>query len=1275
MLAAMLTLLLTVGSTFAATLDVCETGCTYSTIQGAVDASVSGDEILVQDDGVYAAFRMQGKVNISLRSAPDVRPTLSGPNLLFLAQPSMGLIRDSTGIEVEGFDVVGGTRRGFTVSRSTVDFDDMVIRNSDIVYSGAGMEVVASTISIANSSFEDNSTTSIGFGGHIVAFSDAALTITDTDFLGGVSEQGGAIWVSGGSLTMTGSIIAGNETLTGQTNNGGGIRALNTAVSLTTVAMLDNVADDEGGDVYAVGGTLGLDDCDFDGGRASLGGSVYMRRSSANISDSALYGASASSLGGVLYADGSELSISETELYDGSATQGGCVALGGTSALFTDVVVEDCIAVSIDDGTDERLGTTGNGGLISATGSALTIVGGSYQNGAAEFDGGGLFSDSGQVDSSGSDWDNNEAGRNGGAMSLVDSVSGVFSGNTFAANTAENGGGLYLDGSGSFTVADSLFLANEALEQGGALFVSRLEGLTLTDNEVRGNTADSAGGLYLGRSNTFASTRTHWCDNLSVVSGGAVLVNDHMTLATFTSDQWVQNISGSGGAIAMLNTSGDVRLLNNTFFGNDAAIGAAVSASNSQLLLDSSIVSDSISGTAVETDEGTTATLVYNDWWNNENGDVGGNLEMSDLDLSNVFLDPQFQDASADGQCDDNLWVAVESGTLDAGAPDRSDPDDTTPSAQIPSDMGAFGGPSAAPDAWIDGDLDGFPVMWDCDDNEPSTYYGATELCDGVDNDCDGIIDNDAVGGISFYADADGDDFGDAETEGQTCGEVPVDAVLVAGDCNDADATINPLATEICDEVDNDCNGDIDDNAEDGTDYYFDDDGDDFGDLQDVLRTCGEPVEGYVPVSGDCVDSDDTVYPFAPELCDGQSNDCDPEVDEDPIDGSLFFIDVDGDGFGGPNVVIACEEPDNVAPNGTDCDDAAAGINPAEDEVCNGIDDNCDMLTDPPGSIGEFLVYPDVDDDGVGADDQGVLACALGDDQVLADGDCDDEQITAFAGADELCDGLDNDCDGFIDNDVVGLATWYVDTDADSFGSPSDSLESCFQPDGYVSNANDCDDTDRRISPNGEEMCNGLDDDCDDSIDIDATDAVVVFPDTDQDGQGDADSAGEATCTPGDEPVLTATDCDDTNATVFVGADELCDSLDNDCNGRVDDGVEFEQWYVDGDEDGFGGQATGPPDCAPPIAGAVTTSGDCDDTDPNAFPGAEEIQQDGIDQDCDGLDELPDPDSTRDFEPDEDPDTGIDPQSGCNCDVSSAPSPAWALAVLGLLLGRRRRDA
>ncbi|MFT6232782.1 MAG: MYXO-CTERM domain-containing protein [Myxococcota bacterium] len=206
-------------------------------------------------------------------------------------------------------------------------------------------------------------------------------------------------------------------------------------------------------------------------------------------------------------------------------------------------------------------------------------------------------------------------------------------------------------------------------------------------------------------------------------------------------------------------------------------------------------------------------------------------------------------------------------------------------------------------------------------------------------------------------------------------------------------------------------------------------------------------------------------------------------------------------------------------------------------------------------------------------------------------------------------------------------------------------------------------------------MCNGLDDDCDDSIDIDATDAVVVFPDTDQDGQGDADSAGEATCTPGDEPVLTATDCDDTNATVFVGADELCDSLDNDCNGRVDDGVEFEQWYVDGDEDGFGGQATGPPDCAPPIAGAVTTSGDCDDTDPNAFPGAEEIQQDGIDQDCDGLDELPDPDSTRDFEPDEDPDTGIDPQSGCNCDVSSAPSPAWALAVLGLLLGRRRRDA
>ena len=132
MLAAMLTLLLTVSSTFAATLDVCETGCTYSTIQGAVDASVSGDEILVQDGGDYAAFRIQSRSDITLRSAADVRPVIGSLNLSFPGQGALGLIEDSSGIVIEGFEVVGGVNRGFTVGRSTVAFDDMVIPSDSI---------------------------------------------------------------------------------------------------------------------------------------------------------------------------------------------------------------------------------------------------------------------------------------------------------------------------------------------------------------------------------------------------------------------------------------------------------------------------------------------------------------------------------------------------------------------------------------------------------------------------------------------------------------------------------------------------------------------------------------------------------------------------------------------------------------------------------------------------------------------------------------------------------------------------------------------------------------------------------------------------------------------------------------------------------------------------------------------------------------------------------------------------------------------------------------
>ncbi|MED5371986.1 MAG: putative metal-binding motif-containing protein [Myxococcota bacterium] len=181
----------------------------------------------------------------------------------------------------------------------------------------------------------------------------------------------------------------------------------------------------------------------------------------------------------------------------------------------------------------------------------------------------------------------------------------------------------------------------------------------------------------------------------------------------------------------------------------------------------------------------------------------------------------------------------------------------------------------------------------------------------------------------SAYLDQDGDGYGAGEcVPPNTAG-----SVQVGGDCDDDNAEVNPGATEICDGLDNDCSGSVDDDATDAIQMYSDRDGDGYGKPTSPATAC-PGAEGYVANDQDCDDERSDVSPDALEYCDGIDNDCDDQTDEpDAEDAPLWHADNDRDGFGTYNAPFGfqCNSPgDLYAPNKDDCDDSDANVYPGQ---------------------------------------------------------------------------------------------------------------------------------------------------------------------------------------------------------------------------------------------------------------------------------------------------------------------------------------------------------
>ena len=160
-------------------------------------------------------------------------------------------------------------------------------------------------------------------------------------------------------------------------------------------------------------------------------------------------------------------------------------------------------------------------------------------------------------------------------------------------------------------------------------------------------------------------------------------------------------------------------------------------------------------------------------------------------------------------------------------------------------------------------------------------------------------------------------------------------------DCDDNNAGVFPGAVEVCDEVDQDCDGAVDEAASDATTWYADVDGDGFGDEGQPVDDCEQPPSA-VPDATDCDDEDADTNPSAREYCDSVDDDCDGMIDEDALDALTFYLDQDGDGFGVETIEEACALSAGFSETDDDCDDANSDINPAAEEICDdGVDNDC----------------------------------------------------------------------------------------------------------------------------------------------------------------------------------------------------------------------------------------------------------------------------------------------------------------------------------------------
>ena len=424
----------------------------------------------------------------------------------------------------------------------------------------------------------------------------------------------------------------------------------------------------------------------------------------------------------------------------------------------------------------------------------------------------------------------------------------------------------------------------------------------------------------------------------------------------------------------------------------------------------------------------------------------------------------------------------------------------------------------------------------------------------------------------AWYEDVDGDGYTTGnlqvsvtQPEGYVAETDVVD--LDAVDCDDTSAAVNPAAAENCNEIDDNCDLSVDEGVT--TAFYADLDADGYGDAASTTQACSAPA-GYVADNTDCDDAGAAAFPGASESCNGIDDNCDGTTDEGVT--LAFYADVDADGYGDAAVSLqACSAPAGYVSDAADCDDAMAAVHPGAAEICNGTDDDCDGAT-LDGS-GEAALGNGCDGTDGDLCAEGTLACVGG------AMECSDTS----SGNIELCNGLDDDCDDST-ADGSGEATLGNGCDGTDGDLCAEGTLAC------VGGAMECSD----ISSGNMELCNGLDDDCDDSTADGSGEAALGNACDGPDG--DLCAEGTLACVGG------AMECSDTSS----GNMELCNGLDDDCDIATADAPARRRH-------GNGCDGTDGDLCAEGTLACVGGAMECSDTS----SGTMELCN-GLDDDCDG---------------------------------------------------------